>query len=72
MVRISERMYNRRNKIVLVMIRYWVYVGNVLVFMTNDYKKALDVFQFYSIYNNCKIIDKIEGNIVAACAHRND
>lgn len=54
------------------MIRYWVYVGNVLVFMTNDYQKALDVFMFYSIGNNCKIIDKIKGNVVAAIAHRDD
>lgn len=54
------------------MIRYWVYVGNELLFMTNDYKKALDVFKFYSICNNCNIIDKIKGNVVAACAHRND
>lgn len=29
------------------MIRYWVYVGDKLVFMTDDYKKALDVFEFF-------------------------
>ncbi len=54
------------------MIRYWVYVGNELVFMDNDYRKALDVSKFYSIYNNCKIIDKIKGNVVAVCEHRDD
>lgn len=54
------------------MIRYWVYASNVLVFMTNDYQKALDVFEFYSINNNCNIIDKIEGTIVAVCAAHKD
>jgi hypothetical protein len=51
------------------MIRYWVYAVDVLVIMTNDYQKALDVFKLYSIYNNCEIIDKIKGNVVAVCKH---
>lgn len=54
------------------MIRYCVYAGDVLVIMTNDYQKALDVFKIYSIYNNCNIIDKLKGTVVAVCVYRND
>ena len=54
-----------------MMIRYWVYAGNVLVIITNDYQKALDVFKFYSMYNNCNIIDKLKGTVVAVSVRRN-
>ena len=53
------------------MIRYLVYAGNVLVIMTNNYQKVLDVFKFYSICNNCNIIDKLKETVVAVSAHRN-